>query len=527
MTITSAVAEGNYHDRSYQNFIERFQHHFYEKLKEGKEPLFTTDVEGLWKTYLDSFSDPLERQHHNCNACRHFIERFGGLAMIDEQGLIKPAVMDAWFTFGNYASAVEAMGKLVRRAKITGVFLSSQLILGQPVTGVWRHMSVQLPTSMQYFNLAITAEQRMAEKKEDFKNISRALSDFTLPLLEQALTLLNSEVLYRSEKVLGPVKWLHDLMLSRNKAKNKQNVVWRAIATAPPGFCHPRSSMAGTLLEDLLCGMSFEMVSRRFKEKMHPLQYQRPQAAPNVGTIRQAEKLVEQLGAAGSLARRFARVEEIEAIWRPSLRGQGVFDHLYKQEVSPSFLNTPSQIMTWEKFLRTVLPLAEKIEFHASARKDSYVTLVTAVDPDAPPILQWDTLEHRNPFSWYLWNLGSTPSHYGLRQGSWCEVSAVTYKPSMWGERELSHQGKGVIFILKDARESCQAGAGLFPEILKPEFHSIRSVVEAYSQRAKIEGMENSTACGIALFQSSTPWNHTFRVTAKSQKFMYKLDRWD
>lgn len=53
--------------------------------------------------------------------------------------------------------------------------------------------------------------------------------------------------------------------------------------------------MIGTLLDDIASGMSFDSVSRRFAEKMHPLQYQRPQAAPSAGNIAQAEKIVEKL----------------------------------------------------------------------------------------------------------------------------------------------------------------------------------------------------------------------------------------
>src|SRR2546425_8355197 len=75
--------------------------------------------------------------------------------------------------------------------------------------------------------------------------------------------------------------------------------------------------MFGTLLEDISNGLPLPEVSKRFAEKMHPLRYQRPQAAPSEGQLAQAEKIVAQLGAAGSLARRFARLEEVETIWTP------------------------------------------------------------------------------------------------------------------------------------------------------------------------------------------------------------------
>ena len=69
--------------------------------------------------------------------------------------------------------------------------------------------------------------------------------------------------------------------------------------------------------------------------------------------------------------------------------------------------------MTWDKFQRTVLPSAERIEFLAPSH-GSYTALVTAANAEAPPILQWDRDGARNPVSWYFWNGGSSASQFGL-----------------------------------------------------------------------------------------------------------------
>ena len=134
--------------------------------------------------------------------------------------------------------------------------------------------------------------------------------------------LLDSEQLYRSEKVAGPARWLmalHERLAAiKKKPHVREAIVWRAVATAPPGFCHVRSTMVGTLLADLAAHMPFHQVRRRFSDKMHPLQYQRPTAAPSAGNIAQAEKAMKELDAAGALARRFARLEDLQAtLWTP------------------------------------------------------------------------------------------------------------------------------------------------------------------------------------------------------------------
>jgi hypothetical protein len=139
-------------------------------------------------------------------------------------------------------------------------------------------------------------------------------------------------------------------------------------------------------------------------------------------------------------------------------------------------------------------------------------TSTTAVNPDAPLILQWDRPEERNPVSWYVWMGGSYARSFGLRADEFHDVEAVTFQPSMWhGSNE--HQGKGVIFVIAGARESRQSGAALFPEILRSELHGVRSVIEAYSYRAMIEGMGEPHAVGLmAQASQKNAWNISLRV---------------
>lgn len=526
------VARGNNADAYYDGFLARVNARFLANINGGTEPLFTTDADELWGLYLGSFQDEDDRQYHNCHECRQFIERFGSLVTIDAAGMTASAIWNEDDAPDAYKPALTAMAKAVRRAKVTGVFLSADRVWGTPKTSVWHHLSVTPPAVILHKRATLTAGQTMAEKREDFKTVMTALNEFTPAHLETALTLLRTESLYRSEKVLGQAEWLQTLHAARASAHGagKANVVWRAVATAPAGFCHPRSSMIGTLLEDIAAGKEFSEVSRAFAAKMHPLAYQRPQAAPTAGAIAAAEKIVQQLGAAGSLARRFALLEEVQALWKPAPAkeqqpAEGVFGHLKPKGAETSSMSIPAQTMTWDKFQRTVLPTAERIEFLAP-RHGSYTALVTAVNSDAPPILQWDREDARNPVSWYFWNGGSSASSFGLPGGKFVSVDAIALKPSMWnGGHE--HHGAGVMFVLAGARESKQAGAALFPEILKAEFHGIRSVLEAYSRSASIEGMEEPHAAGVMLNKGERSWDATLRVWAGSKSIDYRLDRWD
>ena len=529
------VVSGNNDDVEYDAFLQRVQARFVANISNGNKPLFTTDAEGLFSAYLCAMPEE-HQQYHTCHACRQFVERFGGLVTIDEKGATTAAFWNVDDAPDFYKPAITAIERLVRRAKVTGVFLSADKVWWQPLTGEWHHMAVTPPASIVHRRSLLTAGQSMAEKREDFRTMITALQEFSADVVAQAVTLLKTESLYRSEKCLGAAEWLANLHGNRNDAKGKDaknNILWLAVATAPAGFCHPRSSMIGTLLEDIAAGLPFDDVKRKFADKMHPLQYHRPQAAPSVGNIAQAEKIVKQLGIAASLKRRFARLDEIEALWLPAHpkdepKSSGVFSHLQPKSAAPEVGGTdiPAVTMTWDKFQRTVLPDALEIEFFAPHGSDNYIALVTAVDPEAPPILQWDVEGQRNPVSWYVWHGGSSAVQWGLVGGCFHRVSAVTLKPSMWhGGNE--HQGAGVVFILKGAKESrTDAGLALFPETLKSELREIRSTIEAFSRNGQLEGVADASACGIALMKGSN-WNARFRVRSATSTVEYKLDRWD
>jgi len=503
--------------------------------------MFETSVEDLFLIYLNAIPEDY-RQYHNCHCCRRFINKFGGLVTIDETGETRSAFWSADDAPDELENAIAAVIKAVERSRVTSVFICSEEIYGTPVTEKWHHLSLSAPKSIVFKNAIQSAFQASAEKSEDFKNVSSALADFPQAAIEQAVKLLKTEALYRSEKILGQAEWLLNLKITTEnlKGQQKQNIVWRAISTAPAGFCHPRSSVIGSLLFDIASGVAaeygFDEVARRFAAKMHPLQYQRPTAAPKEGTIAEAEKIMAKLKAEGSLQRRFCRLDEVKSLWRPSEprvekeASGGVFGHLKSKQSGSDVadIQTPASKMTWQKFRSTVLSNCQQIELYIPSSRGNYGCLVTAVNPDSPPILQWDTPDDRNPVSWYLWGGGSSPSQFGLNIGGFHKVSAICLGPSQWrDESDCQHQGERLLLLLDGAKESRNAGIALFPEILRTEFHGIRAVIEAHSKTAKIEGMEDPHACGLILAKGDQEWSARIRATTNGLKSEYCLDRWD
>lgn len=525
----------------YTPFLNHVREHFAEAAGDG--PLFMTDAKHLFAEFLKALP-AAERQHHNCSACHRFTSKYGGLVAIDEEGNTNP-VMWSGYAPGIYGNAFRALRKAVSRAKVVGVFVSSEEEWGWPVTGDWRHMAVTPPQRTVWTSRVQTAGQRRAEKREDYRILRQAIADFGPALLANAQMALEAEALYRSEKVLGPVKWLRELQQRIEGGKSKahrDNIAWLAVAKAPAGFCHVRSTMAGTLLEDLAAGMPFEAVKRRFDSKMEPLKYQRPQAAPSSENIAKAEKIVAALQTAGALRRRFARIEDIqEWIWRPKRKAKtdglpgSVFGHLEPKRQPFGSVPIPvGQPVTWDKFSRTVLPSAETLELLVPTH-GTYIAMVTAEDTEAPPIIQWDLAERRNPVSWYVYSDTRSSRQWNLAAGTWAEIVMVTRLPARWGsgkgltEDAFAHQGDGAILVLDGCRDiSPTGGAALFPEVLKAEYREVRSTIEAYSRRAELSGADEATACGWDLRKGSryrSPCQ--VRVRSALGETIYTIDRWD
>lgn len=517
----------------YEDLLAQIRHNFDRRTSDSLEPLFKTDAGDLYELFLRHI--PAEaRQHYNCNACRHFVNRFGGLVTIDEKGHTTPVMWDRLAAPLFFIEAVEAVAATVKAAKVTGVFITSERRLGTPITGEWHHMAVDMMRERIHRGRLRTAWQVAAKKAEDYQMLGRALGNYDLNTVQQAVHILRAgDTLYRGEKVLGVAEWfmgVHEAVQGK-RGQQRNNVLWRAAATAPVGFCHISSTMIGTLLDDLAAGMNLDTVRRRFAEKMNPLQYQRPKAAPTAGNVARAEEIVAKLGLADSLRRRFARVEELQNLWTSSAgqaKSAGVFAGIKTKRARPDALVLPRQTMTWEKFGRTVLPLAEKIELYIDpGRPADYSAIVTAVDPAAPPIVRWDREDNRNPFSWYLYVGKSTPATWNLSPG-WANVTAVTLQPSMW-QPGYDYQGKSVFFILENCRDLRyrDGGLALFPEILKSELHEVRATIEAYSKLRQLEGVDGASACGLRL-QAGHSWNNArLRVTTATGMAEYNLDRWD
>ena len=54
----------------------------------SRPPLFGVNTEGLFDVFLSHLPEAA-RQHYSCRTCRKFVERFGGIVTVDDQGVTR------------------------------------------------------------------------------------------------------------------------------------------------------------------------------------------------------------------------------------------------------------------------------------------------------------------------------------------------------------------------------------------------------------------------------------------------------
>lgn len=510
-------------------------------------PVFVTDFNKgkAWKRYMEAHGN---QKYHDCCACRSFINHFGGLVTINAAGRQKSAlwhIEDATYQQGVIATA--GLMELAETAKVTGVFYSDQHLLGAPIAGGWRHMHLENDAQWKSTVPEIkTPQQDMAKKREEYSGLMRAMREFTPAMLKTAEDALDSGQLYRAERVRPQLKWFAETRAEcASGPKPDANLVWLAVATAPAGFAHVRSSMLGSLLQDIAGGFAFDSIKARFNTKMQPGQYQSAQTAPKVGQIEAAEKAVEALGIAPAFARRYTDLLDLADafLWEPSevysdttpmgntsasvstnpkIAKPGVFDALKPDPVAsgvPFAVAVPPRKMTWERFAQLTLPGAATIEFQVPLI-GRFCGLTAAKDNSAPPILQWDMPGSRNTVSWCFPEPPARAEEWNLQPGTLVPVTGIIRSPNLWGEQAQEHHGQGVFLLLQGAKDTRNLpGGGLFVEHLRSELKPYRATIEAHLNKLTVAGADDpyTAAFGIGLL-AGNDWTQVAAPTPVAQQ---------
>ena len=467
----------------------------------------------LHEIFIDNIPE-YARQYYRCNACFMFINRVGALVTIDDNGTLHSVCWDVPLEeVGMFAPAFNEMKKAVESGTVRNVFSydkhkipayiqkdSSDLILGFPSTGDWTHFYGILYTR----NINLQVEISEKEFRERL-NVSREnLNRWNTPAIKKALAYAGSEDLFATDKVKSQCERLLELIekyTTTISANGRLRLMWENSYF----LYHIGGSSIGALLDDFQNdNLSDSECIDRYNSKVDPLRYKRSQAAPSEALIKQAEKLISDLGAENSLKRRFALVSDLpRLLWTPKADEDdgkeyrsGIFSKVKSKENAKDDyepVHNDGGKITLVKFMKSVAPDAKRITV-MTPFKGSYAAYTTAVDMEAPCIIKWDSKEVRNPISQYVYNDGSYRTQWNIFESEVDCVGIANFPEDLLSE-ELSQSG--ALFILQNVYDLQNKASALFADNLIPELFSIRKVIESFSNATSLERPEGQKACGL------------------------------
>ena len=499
--------------------------------------LFRVTSEDLNDTYLSSFKSK-DVQYHNCRCCSDFLRAHGNVAWINKNNLLRSALWDETLLPAHhpYRATVKALRLAVENGRIISQAFWDELDWGVVYSGGFNHFAV----SAGFFSHRLgmkKAHQWQAESREDRRHLQRALADFPTHNLRTAIDMLKAGALSRGDKIVPMATFLLDLKESMHDGEGggsraQDLKLWQAVAVAGAGWCTPRATVLGALMEDLDNRLESGEVRRRHNLRVAPEAYQRPTAPTTAGNVAAAEKIIDGLGLAPALRRRFASAEELVHLWNPKPAstdfGSGVFGHLLpgRRAVAETNLSAHPIRMTFAKFRRDVLPRAQAIEVLVP-RHGSFCAFTAAADSTAPPLIAWDSLECRNHWAWYVYNNGSPATQWGLHSMRRYRVEAISLMPSAWGGEEgrWAELNTRALVIIEGAKDSANKSMALFPETLRGDLHEVRRTIEAHSQSGRLEDLPDGVqhAAGLLIGEDET----TLTVRTDGGVASYIIDRWE
>jgi hypothetical protein len=369
--------------------------------------LFITDVnkDAMWDAYLAGFTEE-ERQGHNCNCCRQFIKRYGGLVVISEGRLT--TIWDYVPDDREYENSVNAMGALVRASKIRDRFLNDTHKLGTDqntdidTKTTWEHFYVVAPKSIKVNkNDKETMMSDFRQLKQVFK---RSLDELSVDASMIVLDLIAQGSLYKGDEFEKVVRFF--LACQKEYAdiplEQRDNYAWRMTSTVSNiAMLRIRNTAIGTLLVDLSENKSLDHAVSAYEKVVAPTNYKRPTALITSTMIQMAEDTIAVLGIKDSLGRRFAEPEDVSVnnllfVNRDAKKASGVFEQM-KEEVnlSPKSFAKVEEV-TIDDFLTKILPTATAVDVLVeNSHLANLVSLIAPKEPTAPSLLKWN-----NGFSW-------------------------------------------------------------------------------------------------------------------------------
>lgn len=474
----------------------------------GDGHLYATNKTDLDQVYLSGFANPADRQYHNCSACRSFLRRYGGLAVISKDGT---QVRSAFFSFLDATKVPEhftgAFDALISAAhsqlRIRGIFESSVLRFGTPEAGGWRHFWADNPRVYQ--RTTLSAGQKMAEHQHNFETLQRALNEIPPQVFAQVAYLMQGNVIKRAAKFLALAEQYAALAPVKDHVR-----LWHALANGPAGFASIKSSALGSLYDDLTKGLPVKDAVARFNAVTDSRVYMQPTAAPKAGNIDRAEKIFNDLGLSLSLERRVLTRDEVmnQCVWTPDRAlplnippAKGIFGNLREDTVVP--IDGGAIQLSLRRFMEKVCLTTARMSLRDLGRPVDLGFLTGPVHDSAPPLFAWG-----HAYSWVRF-YGASAKDFGITAKD-IGVVGVLDAPSTWTNK--AGTPRAVMFLVSHGTPMNllnQVGSGITSEGLRSDLREVHRTIVAHSRKGTMNSIANAAVGLIVREDDFKPFSLT------------------
>ena len=373
-------------------------------------PCFTVTVskDDLWTAYLGSFpsgSDPIHKTNtvHDCNCCKTYIRRVGGLVAIIDGKLV--SLWDIEVSDPVYQTVADTMSDFIGEHSIRDIFISDEQEVGAEETHKLLDLvegeTVRQTQTYNHFYLKLKDghySDRRATLKGDARTnaavLQRSLEEFTLEAIEAVIDLITSDSLYRGEEQLQRVQ---DVLALKKEYMSttleKEVFIWGKAAVLGVHGKY-RNTAIGTLLTDLSEDVALEVAVKKFEDKVSGTNYKRPKALATPGMIKKAEESLTEKGYLDSLPRRHAQLSDIEindVIWADNEAKQemSIFGELAADVATVKAPQNEIEIAI-AAFMTDVLPTATKLDLLVeNSHVGNLVSLIAPVHEHAKSLTPW------------------------------------------------------------------------------------------------------------------------------------------
>lgn len=428
--------------------------HFQSMVASGA-PLFEVSIDKdiLWNEYLEAFPTKYNgiyrvRREHDCGACRQFIKNVGAVVTI-----IDGAVTSIWdfkCTDNEYKPVIHHMANFVKSHPVSDVYINNAALIGinknfeKLETGeviTYEHFYLVLPN--KYVNVSNNSIAAIKSAYRSARDVfKRSLDELTEDSVITVLELINSNTLYKGQEWQSQLQTFLSYKQEYDRLTfdvDKNNFSWENSVAAGPVITRIRNHSIGQLLIDISNGVDLDEAVRKYERIVAPTNYKRPNAIFTQKMLDDAKQTVESLGYKNSLYRRFANLDDINVnnilfVNRNVVKtlGGDVFDSLTSDiGIDKKKFDRIDEIPI-EKFIADVLPNITSLEILLENKHaNSMVSLITAVDNDAPSMFKWN-----NAFSWaYAGNITDSDIRQNVKSAGG-SVTGVLRFSIQWNDTE-------------------------------------------------------------------------------------------